>query len=268
MPLVAAFGLVLPGDTDTLPVLPVFTARPVLCFARVTDDDPRAGVLHEVRLDVLSRRPADALVEVAIGDGARPGSKSVVVIDVDVAAEEDELRERSAHLRVLDDLIKGHVVFADLGNVPVRVDVRVVDVLSATVPRCGAVVLVDVPDGMGAPEHERVYGVVWMVVDPDLERAVVGDAAGGDGDELADGENTEQRTILVTFALEAAQLFRARAGIVLDVVEGGHCGSIFLCVLVLLTVVIVSCVGVWRAKKPRTSCVAWSGVFLLVRVGT
>ena len=47
-----------------------------------------------------------------------------MVVDVDVAAEADELRERSAHRRVLDDLIKGYVVFTNLGNVPVRVNVR------------------------------------------------------------------------------------------------------------------------------------------------
>ena len=69
---VVAFGRMLSRDTDSVPVLPVFTARPIFCFARVTDDDPRAGVLHEVCLDVLSWRPTDALVEVAIGDGARP----------------------------------------------------------------------------------------------------------------------------------------------------------------------------------------------------
>ena len=77
-----------------------------------------------------------------------------MIVDVDVAAEEDELRERLAHLRVFDDLIKGHVVFADFGNVPVRVDVRVVDVLSVAAPRCAAVaVVVDAPDESRAPEH-------------------------------------------------------------------------------------------------------------------
>ena len=59
-----------------------------------------------------------------------------MVVDVDVAAEEDELSERLTHLRVLDELIKGHIVFANLGNIPVCVDVRVVDVLAVAVPRC------------------------------------------------------------------------------------------------------------------------------------
>ena len=100
-----------------------------------------------------------------------------MIVDVDVAAEEDELRERLAHLRVFDDLIKGHVVFADFGNVPVRVDVRVVDVLSVAVPR--RTLLVDVSDEVGAPEHERGQVIARMVVDLNCENAVVGDATGG-----------------------------------------------------------------------------------------
>lgn len=82
-----------------------------------------------------------------------------MVVDVDVAAGEDELRERLAHLRVFDDLIKGRVVFAGFGNVPVRVDVWVVDVLSVAVPRCAAVAVV-----VGAPDESRAPGRVGGVV--------------------------------------------------------------------------------------------------------
>lgn len=165
------FRLVLSGDTDALPVLPVFAARPVFCFARVADDDPRAGVLHEAFLDFLSRRPSDTLVEVSIVDGACPGGESVVVIDVDASAEADELRERPAQPLIFDDLVKVHVIFADLGNVAIGINGRTVDVLAVAIPR--RAVVVDAADGVGAPEHERVHGVVWMVVDPDLERAAV-----------------------------------------------------------------------------------------------
>ena len=192
----------------------------MFCFARVADDNPRAGILHEAFLDFLSRRPSDALVEVSIVDGACPGGESIVVIDVDVAAETDELCERSVRLRVLDDLIKGHVVFADLGEVPVRVDVRVVDVLSVAVPR--RALFVDVSDEVGAPERVRGQVIARMVVDLDCENAVVGDATGGYGDELADGEHTKQRAVVVGFAFEAAQLLYGGARIILDVVEGGH----------------------------------------------
>lgn len=146
-----------------------------------------------------------------------------MIVDVDVAAEADELSERLTHLRVLDGLIKGHVVFANLGNIPVRVDVRVVDVLSVAVPRCAAVaVVVDAPDESRAPEHVGGNVVVWVVVDFDRKGAVVGDASGGYGDELADGESTKHCAVFVAFSLEAAQFLCGGAEVVLDVVEGGH----------------------------------------------
>ena len=127
----------LPDATDLIPVLAVSTAaRPVFCFARVADDNPRAGILHEAFLDFLSRRPADALAEVVIGDGACPGGESIMVIDVDVSAETDELGERSARFAFFDDRVERRARVVHLGNVPVRVDVRVVDVLAVAVPRC------------------------------------------------------------------------------------------------------------------------------------
>lgn len=94
-----------------------------------------------------------------------------MVIDVDASAEADELRERPAQLLIFDDLVKVHVIFADLGNVAIGINGGTVDVLAVAIPR--RAVVVDAADGVGAPEHERVHGVVWMVVDPDLERAAV-----------------------------------------------------------------------------------------------
>ena len=189
-----------------------------------------------------------------------------MVVDVDVAAEADELRERSAHRRVLDDLIKGYVVFTNLGNVPVRVNVRVVDVLSVTLPRCASVaVVVDALDELRAPEHVGGNVVVWVVVDFDRKGAVVGDAAGGYGDELADCEYAEQRTVLVTFLLEAAQLFRAGARVVLDLVEGGHGGSVLLCVGFVFWLHCITCWRVVRAENPGPVQSLGPG-FLLARV--
>ena len=143
---------------------------------------------------------------------------------------------------------------------------RVVDVLSVTLPRCASVaVVVDGPDELRAPEHVGGNVVVWVVVDFDRKGAVVGDAAGGYGDELADCEYAEQRTVLVTFLLEAAQLLRAGARVVLDLVEGWSWwfGSLlcWFCFLVALYHVLACC----ARGKPRTSCVAWSGVSACAR---
>ena len=210
----------LPDATDLIPVLAVSTAaRRVFCFARVADDNPRAGILHEAFLDFLSRRPADTLAEVVIGDGACPGGESIMVIDVDVSAETDELGERSARFAFFDDRVERRARVVHLGNVPVRVDVRTVDVLSVAVPR--RTLLVDVSDEVGAPEHERGQVIARMVVDLNCENAVVGDATGGYGDELADGEHAKQWAVVVGFALEAAQLFDGGTRVVLDLVEGG-----------------------------------------------
>ena len=211
----------LPDATDLIPVLSVFSAaRPVFCFTRVTDDNPRAGVLHEAFLDFLSRRPSDTFVEVVIGDGACPVGESIVVIDVDVSAEADELVERSARLVFFDGRVECRASVVHLGNVSICVDVRIVDVLSVAVPRRS--LFVDVADEVGAPECVRGQVIARMVVDLDCENAVVGDAAGGDGDELADGGHAKQRAVVVGFALETAQFFYGGAWVILDVVEGGH----------------------------------------------
>lgn len=94
-----------------------------------------------------------------------------------VSAETDELGERSARFAFFDDRVERRARVVHLGNVPVRVDVRTVDVLSVAVPR--RTLLVDVSDEVGAPEHERGQVIARMVVDLNCENAVVGDATGG-----------------------------------------------------------------------------------------